>query len=140
MSKQFKIVAGFAVLVIVLSGAIMIFLMYSLGIFDAGATKLYQDAVVEGPEFGKTTDQNGCMQRGSDRLKDIAKPTIIHTTASHAFMSGCFETARKTPDFCSGVPSAPYFEWIDAECQKLGRSDEACRSVMDEKHRFCIGS
>ncbi len=139
MSKQFKIVIGVVAAFLVLFGAALVFVMYSVGIFDKQATKMYHDAVVDGPEFGKTTDQNGCMQQGFARLKGIAKPSIAQVTANHAFMSGCFGTASKTSDFCKDVPSIPYFDWIDTECQKLGKNDEACRSSMDEKHGFCNG-
>ena len=136
MSKQFKIIIGVGAVLVVVCGAVLVFLMYAAGIFDKEATKQYHDAVVEGPEFGKTTDQNGCMQRGFERLKGVDKPTIAQLSANKMFISGCFETANKTPDFCKGVPSIPYFEWIGTECQKLGKNDEVCRSAMDEKHGF----
>lgn len=106
---------------------------------DKEGGKLYHDAVVQGPEFGKTTDQNGCIAEGLARLKGVAKPSISQISANDMFVRGCFETAKPVTEFCRDVPSVPYSDWVAGECRKIGNRDASCPGVMDAKHTFCNG-
>lgn len=106
---------------------------------DKEGARLYSEAVKQGPEFGKTTDQNGCMTEGFAQLKGIADPTMSQLSANQMFVKGCFETARQTPDFCRAVPSVPYLDWVETECKRISVPGVACRNVMNAKHKFCNG-
>ncbi len=141
MTTSSKIIIGIAAVVLLFVALIVVGLA-GFGIYlnsDKEGTKLYHDAVVEGPEFGKTTDQNGCLTQGLARLKGVADPTINQLSANGVFISGCFETAKQSTDFCTNVPSIPYIDWVDSECRKLGKDNAACRGVMNAKHGFCNG-
>ena len=93
--------------------------------------KYFQDtdqAHLDGREFGKTTDQNGCMEKG------FALPNDFLNKMS--FTSGCLRTSRPTPDFCKGVS---YFErkWADEQCKKVGDNKDSCIQAFDAKRHFC---
>ncbi|MFM9903254.1 MAG: hypothetical protein ACKVQJ_01635 [Pyrinomonadaceae bacterium] len=141
MTKRTKIIAIVAVVVMVPIIALVV-IFAGVGYFilsDKEGSKMYSDAVAQGPEFGKTTDQNGCMNEGFARLKGVADPTIAQLSANRMFVRGCFETARPIADFCTNVPSIPFSDWVRSECKKLGKSDAACLNVMDCRHSFCNG-
>ena len=70
MTRSTKIIIGIAA-VVPFFGVLIVLGLVGFGLYlnsDKEGTKLYYDAIVEGPEFGKTTDQNGCMTEGFARL------------------------------------------------------------------------
>lgn len=93
--------------------------------------KFFQDKSqvrLEGREFGKTTDQNGCMEKGFALPNDFLDKT--------SFTSGCLRTSRPTPDFCKGVQ---YYEpkWADEQCKQVGDNKDSCIQAFEAKRHFC---
>ena len=88
---------------------------------------------VDGREFGKTTDQNGCMEKGF--LRDA--------TGASGFVDQCLKSSKPIPDFCDGVPigfSDGKLEdsgWEDEQCKKVGHNTRSCSDVFNVKRHFC---
>ena len=137
MTTKSKIIiaAGLAsfILVAVVVGVIIHFAL------DKDYARQYSAALAEGQEFGKGTDQDGCMREGMSRLKGVEEPGIKQLAVNGAFVRECLSVSKPTPGFCVGVPSVPYREWIADQCKRLGRADAVCLGVFDAKHTFCNG-
>ena len=85
-------------------------------------------ANLDGREFGKTTDHNGCMEKGFTLTNDIIR--------KWTFTEGCLRTSRPTPDFCQGVPyHTP--EWADEQCKNVGDNKVSCGQAFYGKQIFC---
>ena len=85
-------------------------------------------ATLDGREFGKTTDQNGCMEKGINLPNDFS--------SKWSFTSGCLRTSRPTPDFCKGVPGYDD-KWADEQCKKVGDNKDSCIQAFNTKRSFC---
>ena len=96
----------------------------------------------EGREFGKTTDQQGCMDEGVRRSRSAGVLDISAGMGLAVFVDSCLKSSRPTANFCDGVPSfwsMEDSEWAMAECKKEGADPEktACIHIMKRKHQFC---
>ena len=69
--------------------------------YEKGRQKTAQ-AEFDGREFGKTTDQNGCMEKGFsfEPPKNYFASMNITT-----FVHECLRSSRPIPSFCDGVPT-----------------------------------
>jgi hypothetical protein len=85
-------------------------------------------ANVDGREFGKTTDQNGCIEKGFTLPNDFSNKM--------SFTSGCLRTSRPTTDFCKGVPYRDS-DWNDEQCKKAGDNKDSCIQSFNAKQSFC---
>ena len=90
-----------------------------------------EQAKVDGREFGKTTDQNGCMEKGF--LRDA--------TGGSGFVGECLKSSKPISDFCDGVPrvsDGKWKEWEDEECKKVGHNNrDSCSDAFNAKRHFC---
>ena len=107
-----------------------------------GSDKEYAEqhkiALEEGRSFGKTTDQNGCLQKGLSWLGDIKQPTITQLALNGRFVSECLDASKPVPNFCQNVPKVIVRDWINEQCKIIGRKDDSiCYVVFDEKTTFC---
>lgn len=98
--------------------------------------KINDQGIADGIAFGKTTDQNGCMEKGFT-LKE--KDTGFDLSNDY-FLDNCLKTSRKTPNFCDGVPTISGGRWEREECKRIGRDVDSCFWVMHEKHIYCRSS
>ena len=77
-------------------GAILITVLAFIGlVFYIGSDKEYSEqhsaAIAEGNSFGKTTDQNGCLQQGLLRMNDVKNPTIKQLSLNGRFQPAVAE-------------------------------------------------
>jgi len=137
MTTKVKIIiaAGIAsfILIAVVVGVIIYVAM------DKDYARQYSAALAEGREFGKGTNQDGCMREGMSRLKGIEEPDFRQLASNRVFVRECLSVSQQTPGFCAGVPSVPFRDWIADQCKQLGRTDSVCLGVFDAKHTFCNG-
>jgi hypothetical protein len=92
----------------------------------------------EGTEFGKTTDQRGCINEGLKRGKKIAD--ITSQVGNRDFVKGCLRSSQPTSGFCDGVPSILgklFGDWEEKQCQQISNPTVACKDVMKEQILFC---
>lgn len=99
-----------------------------------------EQAEVDGREFGKTTDQNACMEKGF--LRDATKDSFY---MSVAFVEECLKSSKPIPDFCDGVPlgydpgkGKDISKWLDERCKKVGHNNrDSCGYAFNAKRSFC---
>jgi hypothetical protein len=92
----------------------------------------------EGTEFGKTTDQRGCINEGLRRGKKFAD--ITSQVGNRDFVKGCLRSSESTPGFCDGVPSVVrkmFDNWEERQCERIDTPTVACKDVMKEQILFC---
>lgn len=143
MTKNTKIFLGIGCGAVLVIGLVVV-----IGGFIAmrtWGTKFMESAEragTEGREFGKTTDQQGCMKEGVNRSKNSGLIDLGAGIELAGFVGSCLDASRPTANFCDGVPtlwSMQESEWSMAECRKAGVDPEktACVHVMKRKHQFC---
>ncbi len=98
-----------------------------------------EQAEVDGREFGKTADQNGCMEKGL-----LREATVESFYSSVAFVGECLKSSKPIPDFCDGVPlrfNENNDKWKDEECKKVGHNNrDSCILAFGGKRDFCMES
>lgn len=92
-----------------------------------------QNANAEGTEFGKTTDNNGCMEKGFT----LKTSTDSVDLTAEEFVRGCLNSSSPTPNFCVGVTSVLDREYFKAECKKVGHQTDACEESFLAKRNYC---
>ena len=99
--------------------------------------KKVEQAEVNGREFGKTTDQNGCLEKGF----------LTEEYLASGFVKGCLKSSKPIPDFCDGVPlgydsgnAKDISKWLDERCKKVGHNERSCLDTFIVKRDFCTES
>ena len=141
MTKGTKILLGIGATVLGLI-AILIIAVGAIGYYavsDPAAKKAYDDALRDGPEAGRLTDQDGCIAQGLNRLSKPENPKLNDLLANDVFVRECLAASKPVAHFCDGVPVVPYNDWIEDQCSMRNMSGTACSSVYDAKHTFCNG-
>jgi hypothetical protein len=86
-----------------------------------------------GTEFGKTTDQAGCI----DKTFDLEAP-FASFDYSRMFVAECLSASRPTPNFCDGVPPPlSDLNWEEESCRRIGRDTPLCHAAYSGKMWFC---
>lgn len=143
MTKNTKIFLGVGCGVLLIVGiAVVIGGILAVNHWGKRFAETTARAEEEGTEFGKTTDQQGCVDEGVQRSKKAALIDFSSGIGLSAFVGSCLKVSRPTEDFCDGVPafgSMQDTEWSMSECREVGVNPEetACIYVMKSKHEFC---
>ncbi len=94
----------------------------------------------EARDFGRTTDNQGCVDESISRYKaDPGFTTAISTTI---FMRICLDQSRPTPGFCDNVPRQTEFiktaQWRIEQCRRVELSrDNNCQNLFTPIQQFC---
>lgn len=132
------LVVGVLLVLLVLGAGVAIFFLartYGPGLVEAG-----KQTYEEGVEYGRRTDQEGCLNEAVARharaegLTDMVKNTV--------FMRSCLEASRPTPGFCDGVPGRLEFMksigWQQQQCRRYGLTQEQqCGQLFQQVQQFC---
>ena len=96
----------------------------------------------KGAEFGKNSDQAGCIQEGLLRSKSAIGSEIAEAGLNSSFTSACLRSSRPTVEFCNDIPAVDLEEWKDAQCRKDGleRAQPGCLKMLEAKIDFCARS
>jgi hypothetical protein len=139
MKTGTRIVIGIVIGVVMTIGLVVGGFFGLVFIVDQGYKKSNQrieQAKAEGREFGKTTDQNGCMEKGF--LRDAnAKGESFYSGVG--FVEECLKSSEPISDFCDGVPFDASVTWNNEQCKKIGHSTESCFRAFVAKGGFCDG-
>jgi hypothetical protein len=100
---------------------------------DPALVQKRQAADVSGAEFGKTTDQSGCMEKAYS----LPVPDSSFDMSNHHFTKACLKASRATPQFCDGVPLMLKRDWFTDECKAVGHNTDACIDAFTVKRDFC---
>ena len=132
-------------LIILLVGILLV-----VGVIAAGGIWFYRnkdalkaklDTVTnEARDFGKNTDNQGCVNETISRYK--TGPGITSAMSNAIFVRICLDNSRETPGFCESVPKQREFmktaQWRKEQCQSAGlESDSYCESLFTPVQQFC---
>ncbi len=102
--------------------------------FDDPELKAKLDkAKADGTEYGKNTDQNGCMEKGFS----LSAATDSFDVSNTYFVNACLHASSPTANFCDGVPFVFDRKWFEDQCQKVGHNNEPCTTAFIAKRNFC---
>lgn len=140
MTRNTKIllsIAGVVVLIILIVGGVA-------GLLYVRVRIRRQAQIEKGAEFGKTTDQNGCMTEALNRARKKPRDSneLIDYWYAQWFARGCLGASKAPKDFCTNVPVNEGFtgvdEWAKARCRDLGEAYNApCILIFKEKVAAC---
>lgn len=92
-----------------------------------------------GLEFGKGTDEYGCVKEAAARINQAQ--SIKGAALTGAFLEACLKTSAATPGFCDDVPKwDDRFKsgaWAVSVCDQFGQDSRYCRKVMELIPRYC---
>ncbi|HYX29790.1 MAG TPA: hypothetical protein VE863_14720 [Pyrinomonadaceae bacterium] len=94
----------------------------------------------EGKNFGRDTDNQGCVDEGVSRYKK--EPGLTSIFSNTIFMQTCLDASKPTPGFCEDVPKSMEFmksaEWKLKQCRMVGlQSDNNCQNLFTPVQQFC---
>jgi hypothetical protein len=132
-------------LIILLIGILLV-----VGVIAAGGIWFYrnQDALKakldtitnEARDFGKNTDNQGCVNETISRYK--TEPGFTSAMSNAIFVRVCLDNSRATPGFCESMPKQTEFsrtaQWRKEQCQRAGlERDSYCESLFTPIQQFC---
>ena len=99
-----------------------------------------KEIVTEGREFGRNTDNQGCVDESLSRYKK--EPGLGSAISANIFTKTCLETSRPTSGFCTDVPKITEFmksaEWRKSQCSRVDlSSDSYCPQLFQPVQEFC---
>ena len=138
MKTKTKIIVGSISAVLLLIFLVIVgifgFFVYVGGRLENPALKQKTaQAKADGAAFGKTTDQNGCIEKGYL----LEAPTDSFDMSSQKFLNECLNASRPSTDFCEGVPFVFDRQWFDEQCKKVGHNDDSCINALIAKRNYC---
>lgn len=126
---------AFALVVIVMAISLIIMLRK-----PGNSKQRGEEQHTAGVEFGKTTEQRGCITEGLKRGDKLGIFDISAQIENESFVKGCLETSRPTPQFCDGVPSGwknIVAEWDKKQCEKSKVFGPICEGIFKQQIYFC---
>jgi hypothetical protein len=135
--KVLLVVGALLLVLLVAAGVAGFFVMrrYGPGLMEAG-----QKTFAEGAEYGRRTDNEGCLNEAAARQARVEG--FGDMVGNNVFMRACLEASRPTPGFCDGVPRATEFMkaigWQAQQCQRYGlKPEQQCGQLFQQVQQFC---
>lgn len=99
-----------------------------------------KQAMLDGRNFGKTTDNQGCVTETLSRYKQ--NPGFGAAFSTQLFLQGCLQASKETPGFCDNVPKRMEFmksgQWQVQQCaQNNLQRDTFCPQIFGQIQTFC---
>jgi hypothetical protein len=99
-----------------------------------------RDVFVEGQQFGRSTDNHGCVNESVSRYKK--EPGFGTTISNGIFIRACLQSSQPTPGFCDDVPKQTDFiksaQWIMSRCRQVDlENDSNCQGLFSPVQQFC---
>jgi hypothetical protein len=99
-----------------------------------------KEVMTEGRDFGRSTDNQGCVDESLARYKK--EPGFTSAISANIFNKACLETSRPTTGFCNDVPKVTEFmksaEWRKSQCTRVDlSSDSYCPQLFQPVQEFC---
>ena len=132
------LILGVLLVLLVVGGAVAVYFLartYGPGLVEAG-----KQTYGEGVEYGRRTDNEGCLNEAVARQARAEGFTDL--IKNNVFMRACLEASRPTPGFCDTVPRRTEFMksigWQQQQCQRYGLSPEKqCSQLFGQVQQFC---
>ena len=99
-----------------------------------------KEVMTEGREFGRNTDNQGCVDETLVRYKK--EPGFTSVISLSIFSRACLDASRPTPGFCNDVPKPTEIiksgQWRAEQCRRADlSSDSYCRQLFQPVQEFC---
>ena len=99
-----------------------------------------KEVVTEGREFGRSTDNQGCVDENVARYKK--DPGFGSAISASLFAKACLDASRATPGFCNDVPKISEFiksaEWRRSQCRRVDLAkDSYCQQMFQPVQEYC---
>jgi hypothetical protein len=99
-----------------------------------------KEVMTEGREFGRNTDNQGCVDETLARYKK--EPGFASGISASIFSRACLDASRPTPGFCTDVPKPTEFiksgQWRVEQCRHADlSSDSYCQQLFQPVQEFC---
>ena len=99
-----------------------------------------KEVMTEGRDFGRKTDNQGCVDESISRYKK--EPGLTSTISNSIFMRGCLESSSPTRGFCDEVPKQTEFiktaQWRISQCRRVDlEKDTNCQNLFAPVQQFC---
>ena len=99
-----------------------------------------KEVMTEGRDFGRKTDNQGCVDESISRYKK--EPGLTATISNGLFMRGCLESSRPTRGFCDDVPRQTEFiksaQWRLSQCTRVDlEKGNNCQHLFTPVQQFC---
>ncbi|MEP6913010.1 MAG: hypothetical protein ABI923_09660 [bacterium] len=107
---------------------------------DEEYAKEFDKKTAEGVEFGKKTDQRGCIEEGLARAKKVNNPSTKQRAVNSVFVEKCLKSSQAKPGFCDHVPYLQSTDWKESQCTNAGwkiSDNLPCWDVFEEQFDFC---
>lgn len=140
MPTWLKVVLIVGGLLLVLALAAVGTIVYVAQKYGPGLVEAGKHALDEGQAYGRTSDEQGCVDEAVARHKRAEGFTgILHT---NLFMRSCLDASRPTPNFCDAVPQRMEFvkaaRWQLDECKRYGLTPEKqCGQLFQQVQQYC---
>lgn len=135
--KVVLIVGGLLLVLVLAAVGTLVYVAqkYGPGLVEAG-----KHALEEGQAYGRTSDEQGCVDEAVARHKRAEGFAGVINT--NLFMRSCLETSSPTPNFCDAVPQRMDFmkaaRWQLDECKSYGLSPESqCGQLFQQVQQYC---
>ena len=141
MRKPIKITLIALALIIVLG---IVFGIAGVGYFYYTGNLDHNPERPKGEEFGRGTDQQGCVDESLRRIREYPESTFsekIEKVYIPSFATGCFSSCKPSKDFCDGVPrvkeALDSFIFVEHQCQRAGLDRGTCHNVFRRVIKEC---
>jgi hypothetical protein len=99
-----------------------------------------KEVATEGQDFGRNSDNQGCVDASISRYKQ--EPGLTNAISTGIFMRTCLNASRPTPGFCDDVPKATEFvksaQWRVEQCRRIELSrDNYCQQLFQPVQEYC---
>ena len=110
--------------------------------YGPGMIESTRHSFEEGTEYGRQTDQEGCLNEAAARQARVGG--MMDMIRNGVFMETCLNVSRPTPGFCDGVPRQMEFikavSWQQQQCKRFGlKPEQQCAQLFQGVQRFCEG-
>jgi hypothetical protein len=140
MPGWLKALFAIAIIVVLLVGAVVVGGVVWLSRNKERLMGRAKEVMTEGRDFGRNTDNQGCMDETVSRYKK--EPGFSNAISTTIFTRACLDASRPTPGFCDDVPQPTEFiksgQWTKEQCSRVGlSSDRYCQQVFQPEQAFC---
>lgn len=135
-----RIIIGVSIGVAIVAVLTVIVVVWSFTRSGKESSRKVDERRQEGVEFGRTTDQRGCINEGLKRGQNLKIIDIAGQVENQFFVEGCLQASRATPGFCDGVPSSfkdILTDWAEKQCEKIDVPSNICEGIIEEQIEFC---
>src|SRR5438046_585758 len=104
-----------------------------------GAVESAEKSDKEGRDFGRTAQNEACVDEALTRNKKNS--SFGAAISTQLFLQGCLKASQETPGFCTGVPKPTQIiegpKWQIQKCRERAPNDEFCPQVFQKVEEYC---